>query len=197
MTKITGTKGFYHYNLQTYDSKEEIWFAWYLDELNAAGYIDFYRYQPSLFELSDSVKYPVDIQLKTKIKTVYKTLLQPHSYQCDFKIVWSAAAKNVFFTANGNKKDFPFIARDVLDLEFRSHVDIKPAHDLYNMTREFIINQKWVYQVHGVYVQKIVPAKLFKSTFTPERYYFTDKSLKPRKLAFQPVCLKAFKGKRS
>ncbi len=191
---LSPKKGVYFYNGISYDSKEEIYFLWYLDELKAAGFIDSFRYHPPSFLLSEPVKYSYSKQLKTKIKHIEKALLQPHSYRADFYIWWHPKANGFLFSNKGNKKIFPFIAHKTVNIENATVIDVKPIHDMHNMTRQFHINQKWVYQKLGIYVQKIVPTKLFESTFTPERYLFTDKSLKPRKLAFQPVCLKAFKG---
>jgi len=176
----------YHKGIE-YDSKEEIYFLWYLDELQAAGYINFYRYQPEPFSLFPPVKYNWIKQLKTKKKEMTTTLLRAHSYQADFAIYWVKKAKDIFF--NFNKiTDAPFIEK-----YYVSFIDVKPAHDMQNMTRLFHINQKWVHQRHGVYVQKIVPQELFKSTFTPERYRYTDKSLKPRKIDFDAIELKEIK----
>ena len=184
---LNPSKGVYTYNYSAYDSKEEIYFVWYIEELQAAGYIDFFRYQPDPFSLFSPVKYNWIKPLKTKKKEMTTTLLQAHSYQADFEIIWNFKADGMFFTDN-NIKSRPFVSKYGI-----SFFDVKPAHDMKNMTRLFHINQKWVHQRHGIYVQKIVPQELFKSTFTPERYRYTDKSLKPRKIDYNAVTLKEIK----
>jgi len=173
MTPILNpSKGVYTYNCVEYDSKEEIYFSWYLDELFTAGYIAEYDYQPPSFNLSESVKYSWVKELKTKNKSMETTLLQPHDYTADFKIAWNTTADNIFFDLN-KLKSGPFVVKYGL-----SFIDVKPSFDKHNMTRKFHIDQKWVYQRFGVYVQKVVPQKLFKATFTPNRYLYTDKSAK-------------------
>lgn len=185
---IHPSKGKFFYHGIEYDSREEIYFVWYLDELQAAGYIEHYRYQPEPFSLFPPVKYNWIKPLKTKKKTMTTTLLRAHSYQADFEIYWCPMAEEVFF--NNNKiTDAPFVAKYLV-----SFIDVKPDYDMQNMTRLFHINQKWVHQQYGIYVQKIVPQELFKKTFIPERYLFTDKSLKPRKIDFNAVQLKERKA---
>ena len=194
----------------TYDSKEEIWFLWYLQELVVAGYIDSFEYQPMRFLLSPPVETP-HFQCNAKsIKRKEHRLLQPHYYQADFKIDWNHTAEDKFIGLERRGVDPfkpPFIENSIPDFfevgspEHISYVDVKPSFDMNNMTRQFIINQKWVYQSRGIYVQKIIatpkitkgktrlikytPANaLFVSTFTPERFRFTDKSMKARKINF-------------
>ena len=192
MIPVTELKKGFSQNDAVYDSKEEIWFSWYLDELNAAGYIDFYVYQPEPFSLFPPVKYNWIKPLKTKKKTMTTSLLRAHSYQADFKVNWNVPpSRGVFFIDNGIKGNYPFISQ-YCNCRPISYIDVKPAHDFQNMTRLFQINQKWVYQRFGVYVQKVVPQELFKMTFTPERYLFTDKNLKPRKIDFKPIGIKEF-----
>jgi len=181
------SQGGYTYNGISYDSKEEIYFSWYLDELFEAGYIDEYCRQPEPFSLFDPVRYNWILSLKTKKKEMTTTLLRAHSYQADFKIEWNASAINLFFDIN-KLNGGPFFSSEY----GTSFIDVKPSFDMQNMTRLFTINQKWVYQRFGVYVQKIVPQKLFKATFTPNRYLYTDKSSKPRKIDYPVQTLTEF-----
>ena len=170
---LNPSKGVYQYNCTPYDSKEEIYFSWYLDELFEAGYIDEYCRQPEPFSLFDPVKYNWIKPLKTKKKEMTTTLMRAHSYRADFQIFWLFNnAKGLFFDINKLTAG-PFFAKYGI-----SFIDVKPSFDQHNMTRLFHINQKWVHQRFGVYVQKIVPQKLFKATFTPNRYLYTDKSAK-------------------
>lgn len=186
---LNPSKGVYLYNCTPYDSKEEIYFSWYLDELFEGGYIAEYDYQPPAFDLSDRETYSWIKVLKTKNKAVESTLLQPHTYTADFCIKWNICATKRFITMSGKKLAFPFYVSENI-----TWIDIKPVHDLHNMTRQFHINQKWVYQRYGVYVQKIIIQKLFEKTFTPARYLLTDKSLKSRKIDFKAIPLTEFIG---
>lgn len=173
-----------------YDSKEELYFSWYLDELKEAKYIQNYEPQPESYVLSPPVFYEYTKQLKTKPKLIVKKLAREHIYSPDFKIWWSQRAHSIFFhniECNANLKAISFIANGQ-----KSIIEIKPVFDQNNMTRLFTINQKWMYQKHGIYVQKIIPVKLFEQTFTPEKYLLTDKTNKLRKLKYQPRSLNEF-----
>jgi hypothetical protein len=66
-------------------------------------------------------------------------------------------------------------------------IEIKPIFDQNNMTRLAIINQKWVMEKHGLFVNIVIPDKLFENTFTPKRYLRCDASSKERKLKFSNV----------
>lgn len=174
-----------------YDSKEELYFSWYLDELCKAGYVSEYSFQPGSFVLSAPVVYKYEKQLKTKTKIMTKRLIREHSYTTDFRIIWDKKANGVFYASSYGQLyliNTPFITTSA-NVGF---VEIKPVFDQNNMTRLFTINQKWVYQKYGTYIQKIIPVKLFESTFTPQKYLLTDKTNKPRKLKYQPKTLNDF-----
>jgi hypothetical protein len=57
--------------------------------------------------------------------------------------------------------------------------------DQNNMERLFKVNQKWMWQKHGIFVNLIKPQELFQKTFTPAEYLRTPTG-KPRKLNFKP-----------
>jgi len=177
--------------LHGFDSDEEWYFSFYLDELYEAGYISEYELYPDSYILSDAVFYEYEKQLKTKTKMIVKKLMREHIYSPDFRIIWADKARGVFFDSiygQTNLLKVPFITIS----DNISIVEIKPVFDQNNMTRLFITNQKWMYHKLGIYVQKIVPVKLFEQTFTPKRYLLTDKSGKPRKLKYQPRSLETF-----
>ena len=187
----------------TYASKEEEYFHWYLQELIDAGYVDRIKYQPKPFPLSEKVQFIYQKQLKTKIKSIPKTLFREHSYQADFLIGWNQKAEQIFFfdIEGGNPLkcifldpyNYPFMSyyREY-NTEHRSIVDVKGTFNQNDAWRRFSIEQKWVWQKFEMYVQKIIPIKLFKSTFTPQRYLLTDISNKPRKLDYKPITLDQF-----
>ena len=60
------------------------------------------------------------------------------------------------------------------------------------MTRLVKINIKWVWSLHNEYVQIVVPEKMFKQTFTPERYMYTDKSNRMRVIKYKIIDLDGF-----
>jgi hypothetical protein len=66
-----------------------------------------------------------------------------------------------------------------------SYIEVKPSFDFKNMTRLVKINQKWVFEKHHIYINIVVPEHLFNRTFTPLKYFTTDKSGKPRKIKYK------------
>ncbi len=192
-----------------YDSPEELYVSWYLNELVEGGYVIKYNYQPKPWVLSERRIYRYGKNLKTKKKFIETTLLREHIYTPDFEVLWyekcyGMLLKNVDlfgkYVAQDrqivNKKN-PFWVNDINFLEITpsklySTWEIKPLFDRNNMTRLFTINQKWVYDKYGVYVQKIIPQKLFKDTFTPQRYLLTDSGKQKRKLNFAPKTLEEY-----
>jgi hypothetical protein len=63
VTTKNGKKAIYSYMSQQYDSKEEIYMAWWLQELKERGYIHTYIYQPVAFPLSATVEHRWDRNL--------------------------------------------------------------------------------------------------------------------------------------
>ncbi|MCK4717552.1 MAG: hypothetical protein KAT70_02695 [Thermoplasmata archaeon] len=178
------------FNGRHYDSKEEIYFRWYVVELFRAGYVKDVEYQPKGYILAPPQHYEViHVSAIRKNRTVQtRSLLMKHSYQPDFRIVWESKAygRLVHDLAERVVLDLPFISQ-----EGASIIEVKPKFDQHNMTREFTINQKWIFHQYGMYIQPIhlVPdfAKggkkirahknaLFEVTFCPRRYRRTDGS---------------------
>ena len=159
-----------------FDSKEELYFSWWLDELIEAGLcVDYMRGVE--FELSEPVKRVFEKKLKTKTKLVEKHLLGGHIYTPDFAVSMSLDM--------GNRCGFYCKAGHYF-------VEVKGDYDSNNMTRLFTINQKWVYDKYGILVNLVKIPSFFKKTFTPARYLLTDQTMKPRKLKYKPRTLKQF-----
>lgn len=179
-----------------YDSDEELYFSWWLDELKETGYVHSYESQPESYVLTPPVFYEYDKHLKTKTNVVVKKLLQEHIYTADAQIWWYEKARGLFFNIVADRVDLrkvPFIASNM----HTSIVEIKAGFSKYNMGRTFSLNQKWMMQTHGIYVNKIIISNktgLFKDTFTPARYLLTDKTNKPRKLYYTPRTLQEYES---
>lgn len=180
-----------------FDSDEEKYFSWYLDELLQAGFIKSYGHHTEKFMLSPPAGVVMVKKLKTKEKRVSKTLLRGHEYTPDFMIRWNPKALDIFYSPliDCNPNPF-FLASSTFDSVFGcdiGFVEIKAVFSKYNMGREFSINQKWLYAQEGIYVQKVIPTGkstcLFAKTFTPEKYLLTEKTHKPRKLKWKPRTL--------
>ncbi len=142
------------------DSYEEVHFLMWVFELKEKGYIKSID-RCKTFLLSEPVeRYYEEIQeLKTKTKIVQKKkiLLRGHIYTPEFLII-----------VNNSFEELSY------DLEYNSfnemYIEVKPSFDFKNMTRLNQINRKWLYQKHGVFVNQIIPKKLFEQTFTPKEY---------------------------
>jgi hypothetical protein len=125
-------------------------------------------------------------QLKTKDKEMESTFLREHSYTPDFVIKWDKCSEHKLWSSVGLSRPFHADSQDY------SFIDTKGGYDAQNMTRLFRINQKWIWDKLGIYVQEIVPQKLFKETFTPERYLMTDKMVQKRVIKWEIRSCKQF-----
>lgn len=186
-----------------FDSKEEEYFHWWLVELMQAGIIAQVKYQPKPFILSVNEDVQFAEQLKRKVKKRSVSLLKGHEYQADFLIYWTAQVKNLMFadykdTLDKSIKKFPFIANYSEDKDcYFSVVDVKGTFNQNDAWRRFSIDQKWVFQRFGIYVQKVIthpnidkkgvmhPANaLFPHTFIPRRFQTTDTGRFKRKIKY-------------
>lgn len=171
-----------------YDSNDEMYFHWYLMELKDNGFIQGYELQPTPFILSNEVRMSYTKPMKKVAdKILSYSILNGHIYTPDAKIFWNEkSSKGVLYNNVGNYynriDDVPFLAIDNV-----SYVEIKPSHDFKNMTRLVKLNQKWVWDKHKEFVNIITPQKLFNETFTPGRFFLTDKSSTKRKLNYKNI----------
>lgn len=158
------------------DSNEELYIVWWLEELRDNGYVVSYERCVS-FVLSDNIQLTKTKKQKKGCKQVIAQLLSGHNYTPDFKVFWHETAIGVFVSLNLDLPLNGFWENGKLI----SYVEVKPAFDQNNMTRLFKINQKWIYQVYHIFINLIVPIKLFEKTFVPKRFLFTNKTNKLRK----------------
>jgi len=184
----------------SFDSPEELWFRWWIDEVVEAGYIYSYHYHPEPYLLAPAFSYKYDKHLKTKTKILESNLLAPHIYTPDYRIDWHKNAEGIFYNSirdRVNLKSIPFVAQETEDgyNSYYSIVEIKAYFSKFHAVKEFSINQKWIMQKHGVYVHKIIISNikgLFKYTFCPGKYLLTDKAKKNRTLHFEPRTLEEY-----
>lgn len=160
-----------------YDSKEEVWFAMWLAELEKAGYIASWVKNVRSMILTKGLKVPYKrvTQLKTKVKVEdrQKILLNPSEYTPDFRVHFTEKGHDLFcswitihdlnpnalfFTNNDGiqQKDIPMYV-----------FEVKPNFDQNNMERLFRNNQKFVWDKHQIFVNLVEPVSLFKKTFLP------------------------------
>lgn len=183
-TKKAASTG--EYKGLSYDSFEELSFLYWAFELKNQGYIKSIRRADS-YLLSDPLENHYAEQLKTKSKPATQLIMHGHSYTPEFLIVWDhkKARDRVICGLGGKKMVNPIIVQ-VNDIsEIVSVIEIKPMWDQNNMERLFRLNQKWMWQKHGIYVNLIKPQKLFQETFTPKEYMLTPTGSQ-RRIAWKP-----------
>ena len=187
-----------HFAKKEFDSDEEEYFSWYLDELLEAKYISRWIFQPYTYRLSRIAKYSVHTQLKTRVGIKRLNLFPAHEYTPDFGIEFTPKSRRIFYNLIDDGIDLrtaPFIANCTHDIPY-GIIEIKPSFDKHNMIRLFRINQKWLYFQSKVYVQEMVVDKkngrgLFADTFTPAKYLVTPTG-KDRTLRYKPRSLREY-----
>jgi len=168
-----------------FHSQEEKYFSWMLDELKAKGYIVEWQKCNTSLQLTKGLYLEyVKPMKKVANKVLKQTILEPSVYTPDFEITWAVKAFGIFVTDLDIKSD------DKLDTVFTSHgvksvVEVKGSWDNNNMTRLAKNNIKFVYDKHGIYINLIVVPNVFSKLFTPERYFMTDRTFKPRTLNYK------------
>ena len=192
----------------------EQWFVFYMDQLKEAGYIKEYRIGKDVnsFLLTEpkTLTYTYDLILhkgrkneRTRKAERTKKILNGSTYRPDAFIVWDESAKNIFFTdsrfVQGIVEDItPFTGH--LNKEEGLHVswvDVKSPYKGKNCSdATFSLNRKIVLEKHGIFVDKAIlmpnkrlkPGKpgeyVFARTFTPDRFFFTDKNLDFRSIKY-------------
>lgn len=122
---------------------------------------------------------------KDNLKQRKKTLLNSHIYTCDYAVKWNPEYKGVIFNDASHLEVTPFFVANITDKgEYISYLEVKPEFDFNNMTRLFVINQKWVYEKYKIYVQLFKPLDFYRKFFVPDRYLLTDKKTRKRKINF-------------
>jgi hypothetical protein len=186
-----------------FDSKEELWFSWYIDELIANGYVVRAEYHNPVFDLSERIAVPSLKRRKRIDKEISRFVFYPHTYTPDFTIIWTDIGLKYFCQLDRifrfNTDGYFEINRHKSYDELVSIVDTKGAfsgpHN--NAAVTFPLNQKWVYSKYQNIVQKIVPGTLFDNTFYPERYLMNDEGTgyRKRKIAGKFIELRSLNPK--
>jgi hypothetical protein len=179
--------------IEEYKSDEELYFAAWIDELKECNIVLDSFYEKIKFDLSGPIRYPILKTLKTKQKIETYSLMDGHYYTCDFAVKWNPEYKEILFRFINDPRSQskpPFFAslskKDDCPYTF---FETKGAFDYNNMTRLFMINQKWIYSVYGVYIHLIKIPDIFKKTFTPLKYKFTKSGRQLRKINYKVISI--------
>lgn len=199
-----------------HDSAQELHFEWWLQELKDEGYVkDFGRAESIQITNGLDLRYKMErISPKTgkSLTPKEKTLsfYRPLSYTPDFYIEWEFPSELLFYVPleSIRRRSWDNVT---LDTELPSHllgsrymksfIEVKPALTGINATNHSrllaarqignILSSQAIAPVNLV---TIGPNRgsLFDRTFCPRRYYFTDKTRKPRTIHFNPRTLAEF-----
>jgi len=203
--------------MNNFDSKEELYFSWWLNDLVEREIVKSYEHKPRTFTLSEQRQFfelkPVKQRKGTEemlIKNIPHTLLQPCTYTPDFLINWNFDTfVGVDHTRNLFIKSFPYVqqfekkalfyayATTLIPPTCHSYIDVKGDVSIrvagnQTSTVVFPVKQKWAYQRYGIYINSIKVPSLFPKTFTPKRYLLTDITEKERKINFEVRTLNEF-----
>tara|TARA_R110000772_G_scaffold58271_5_gene131918 strand:- start:218 stop:943 length:726 start_codon:yes stop_codon:yes gene_type:complete len=209
---------YYAPKTSTKENDGEKEFRWYLEELQQAGWIKGFTREAETFKVMNEFSHLREIHHKTKENALESfNLLRSINYTYDFRIIWNDCSLNIFTELYSNKGHFrfgkpPFISHRLEvagRMEIVSYVDVKPHANA--MARSggksasyytFPFVQKILMFFHGLYINKIIPSPsnksdgvntcLFATTFTPNRYLFTEGGGALRKLHHRAVTLNAF-----
>jgi len=152
---------------EDFASDEEFWVYLWLKAAEEHELVSDINYQPETFLLCPRASVPIRKELKTKTKIVDLFLFRPHQYTADFSFFVSNKIKHLFVAPK-------FTSEKVV-------IDVKGSFNMYGDPKQFSINQKWCWDKFGVYVEKIIPEKLFKKSFVPEICRLTPKKRQPVK----------------
>lgn len=203
----------------TSENTDEIYFTWYLDELIAHEFLKSYDREPETFSVLKEYSYLREKQFVSKPNELEEfNLLQGINYTYDYRLVWEEKALNIFteIMYSYEKDAFfkfgkpAFISHEILidgQTEIVSYVDVKPHTNAMRAGAKsssyytFPLIQKILLSNFGLYVNKIVPTNsgkygkstnLFATTFTPNRYMFTDGGKQFRKIPYRSNSITAY-----
>lgn len=178
-----------------FDSNEELYFSWWLDELKEFGFVIHWNKNESPIQLTKPVTWDyVQAMKRVPDKVRTQTLIQGSEYTHDFEILFSEKAVGVFLPKFDLTKrlSYVFLPSPIERGNHLALVEIKGNFDQNNMTRLAVNNIKFLYEQQEVFVNLIKIPNLFKETFTPKRYLLTTHTKKARKINFEVKTLEEF-----
>lgn len=180
-----------------FDSPEEIWFAWWLEDLRERKIIDWWQYHSQKWDISHGCDITWEEQGTRKVLLKKRSLLRDHTYTCDFSFRFFSGSFMNLGEKIGNECRLVHPYRPELfvttNRDFVVHVDVKGAYvRMESQDAKFRIIQGIVWDKYGDYINRVVPhstskkmpACLFRDTFTPRRFLFTDRTAKMRSIQY-------------
>lgn len=174
-----------------FKSEEERQFADWLDVCKDCKFVVDWKYEAQCFELLQAKSYFEEVSMKTKTKSTERSLCQNTAYTPDFMVEFSDRGLDVFHTVFKKSiltkpKESP---KGVLFFDTKGEFDRQQGDG-----RFFSLVQKLTYEKTGIWVEKIIPKKLFQKTFAPEtvRWMKNRKTLTKTKLGTQSKSIEEF-----
>lgn len=141
--------------IDDFDSDEEWQFYHWLLEAKSAGLVGRCKYHPPSLELFPKATVSEEVAMKTKTKTVERHLFHPLTYTMDFAV--ELLTEDSFGLRTQPDTDPPLL-----------FIDVKGTFSQHGDAKQFSIIQKICWHVHGRYINKVVPQKLFAKTWAPD-----------------------------
>lgn len=187
-------------------NSEEIYFGWWLDELQQAGLLHEHNAHPESFVIRDALPVYYEQHYRSNKPTIVKNfnLFQPITYTADRRVVFNATMADKLFGIIGNENlllhDPKLEAGSVYDHvmfygTFKSLIrvngesmaeiffDVKPPaaalrkSGKLGSSRDFPLKQRMLYETLNVYVNKVIPIGSKDCLFA--------KTFTPRRYLFQ------------
>jgi len=184
-------------------TQEEFWMLWVTEALVLGLILDYVSEKDmDSFQLFDGLSYQWyedtiihEGTSREADKRTYYTdkLLRTTNYTPDGVIIWNPNVKNVLFNDLFEKGDCYFKAQ-FIDNKWVTVFDVKaPKGVNRDSDIPFSFTRKWMWQRYNIYVNKVmcIPPKpkdkgyLYKDTWTPYRYTWTDKLTKLRTIHYK------------
>ena len=156
-----------HNQVVDVDSNEEWYtFAW-LVEAHQMGLVGDFEYQPASLPLSPKFVYtPYAFPGKKPQKE--KFLFHPHVYTADFKFsAFIDTEKALNYFTQSFKIDEKSVRKDEATGRMVADIWLDVKGTWMRQNEAFSINQKLVFEKHGVYINKFIPKQAFQKLGCP------------------------------
>lgn len=195
---------------KTTENPHEMYFRWYCEELQQHGYLESFEREPETFLITPGINFKREKHFKVKPNELEEFELFPkRTYTYDFRLIWTKKAINIFTEILDFDGYFVFGMPTFVShrinlngqIKIVSYIDVKPHYAAVafgggkmKSYYTFPYVQKSLYIMKGLYINKIVPIHtgkhgrstcLFATTFVPNRYKRTDKSLDQRNIPYK------------
>ena len=195
--------------MATQKNDNELYFEWWLEELKSVGLVKVYERECETYKVQQPVVVFYK-QHYVRKEAIFRNfdLVSPIVYTPDYEVVFSEKLMNKLFgfidtdtmtmveyepLEKGNYYQETLFYTTVREFEdFRVIFDVKPPSKALQFSgklgssREFPVKRALLFENHKLIANKVVPVgsetSLFKKTFMPKRYRYTDGGTMLRKI---------------